>query len=38
MKTLRGDHNLFIRVNKDGSKALRKLCKMLDSSQWPLET
>ena len=23
MKTLRGDHNLFIRVNKDGSKALK---------------
>ena len=23
MKTLRGDHNLFLRVNKDGSKALK---------------
>ena len=27
-----------IEAHDNGSKVLRKLCKMLDSSQWPLET
>ena len=30
------DHGIFNDLKKNA--VLRKLCKMLDSSQWPLET